>query len=209
MSRDPYRKIAKWYDLLAEAGVRGLRGIGMKIYPPKEGMIVLDVGCGTGSQLALYEQAGCKVFGIDSSPAMLKVAQEKLGESAELRLADASQIPYSDETFDLITAVLTLHEMPAPVREAVMKESKRVMKKDGRILIIDYHTGPLSFPKGWIENLIVTIYEMGAGREHYKNYRDFLARHGLPPLITQHKLTIAARKVVGGGNFVLYFLASE
>ncbi len=47
----------------------------MKVYPPKEGMLVLDVGCGTGTNLSLYHEAGCSVFGIDSSPAMLAEAK--------------------------------------------------------------------------------------------------------------------------------------
>jgi 2-polyprenyl-3-methyl-5-hydroxy-6-metoxy-1,4-benzoquinol methylase len=52
---------------------------GLKMFPPREGMQVLDVGCGTGLQLAGYRQAGCRVTGIDASPAMLQVAGRARG----------------------------------------------------------------------------------------------------------------------------------
>ena len=89
MPPDAYRWIARLYDPLLERFDAGLRAIGLKMYPPQAGMAVLDVGCGTGSTLALYAQAGCSVFGIDRSPAMLEVARGKLGAGASLLLGDA------------------------------------------------------------------------------------------------------------------------
>ena len=64
--------------------------------PPREGMDVLDVGCGTGIQLASYQEAGCRVSGIDASQAMLNVARRRLGERADLQLGDAARMPYPD-----------------------------------------------------------------------------------------------------------------
>ena len=66
MSSDPYKKTAKQYDRYVEPSIAALRQIGMKMYQPKEGMHVLDVGCGTGTNLMLYHEAGCKAFGIES-----------------------------------------------------------------------------------------------------------------------------------------------
>lgn len=77
----------------------------MKIYPARNDIFVLDVGVGTGSQLNIYRQAGCKLFGIDNSPAMLEFARRKLGEEADLSLQDALHMTFKDETFDLITIV--------------------------------------------------------------------------------------------------------
>ena len=48
--RDQYKNIARWYDRIFEPLNCGLRMIGMKIYPPKAGMDVLDIGCGTGAR---------------------------------------------------------------------------------------------------------------------------------------------------------------
>ena len=71
MSSDPYKKIAKKYDRYVEPSIAALRQTGMKMYKPKGGMHVLDVGCGTGTNLMLYHEAGCKAFGIDLSPGMV------------------------------------------------------------------------------------------------------------------------------------------
>ena len=119
---DPYRRTARFYDTLTEPPNTILRKIALDMCRPREGMKVLEVGCGTGSNLSLYENAGCEVFGIDLSPAMLEVARQKLSEHADLRLGDAAQMPYTDDSFDLVTAFLTLHEMPAATRTAVMAE---------------------------------------------------------------------------------------
>jgi len=102
MKVDPYKKNAKLYDTFIGPLTSGLRALGMKMFPPREGMAVLDVGCGTGIHLELYQKAGCNVYGIDQSPSMLQVARNRLGESASLYMGDASNMPYQDKEFDLI-----------------------------------------------------------------------------------------------------------
>jgi ubiquinone/menaquinone biosynthesis C-methylase UbiE len=209
MNADPYRKLAKKYDNLIEPHITALRQIGMKLYPPREGMIVIDVGCGTGTNLYLYHEAGCKVFGIDSSPAMLEEAKKKLGDKSELLLGNASEMHYPDGFFDLVTGILTLHEMPRQIRSQVLNEMVRVLKQEGRILLIDYHPGSIRFPKGWIYKAVIYFFEIAAGREHFKNFRDFLANKGIPGLTASHKLTIEKIKIVSRGNLGIYLLCAE
>lgn len=206
---DPYKRVAKIYDRIFEPMNSGLRALGVRMFPPFEEMTVLDVGCGTGIHLEHYQKAGCNVFGIDQSPAMLRVARRRLGESADLRLGDASNMPYSDKAFDLIIMSTVLHEMPRNVRSAVIYETKRVLKEDGRILLIDFHPGPIQPLKGWIYKSIITLIEFSAGREHFKNCRNFLANKGLPGLISSHGLSIDKERIVSGGNIALLLLRSE
>jgi len=209
MHADPYRKLAKKYDNFVEPLTTTLRKIGMKVFPPLEGMLVLDVGCGTGTNLNLYHKAGCKVFGIDSSPAMLAEAKNKLGNNAEFLLGNASDMTYPDGSFDLVTGMLTLHEMPAQIRPQVLNEVVRVLKKGGHILLIDYHPGSVRFPDGWIYRAVIYIYEIAAGREHFKNFRNFIANKGIPGLIASHKLRVQKTKIVSGGNLGIYLLYAE
>ena len=170
------------------------------MYPPKEGMVVLDVGCGTGTFLTLYNEAGCSVYGVDSSPSMLEEAKKKLGGNAELILGSASETQFPDKFFDLVTCALAIHEMPRKTRSQVLREMIRVLKQEGRILLIDYHPGPISFPKGWIYKAVTFYFELVAGREHFKNYRDFFASNGIPGLIASFNLTVENTKIISGGN---------
>jgi len=209
MKVDPYKKIAKLYDTLLGPLTSGLRALGMKMFPPREGMAVLDVGCGTGIHLELYQKAGCNVSGIDQSPSMLQVARNRLGESADLYMGDASNMPYPDKKFDLIIFSTVLHEMPREVRAAVINEAKRTLKEEGRILLIDFHPGPVRPLKGWLYKSLITFVEFAGGREHFKNYRDFIANKGLPAIASAHSLSVDKEKIVSGGNIALFLLRSD
>lgn len=206
---DPYRNIAARYDHLIEPLNRGLRALGLRLFPPAKGMSVLDIGCGTGTHPSLYREAGCNVFGIDQSPSMLSKARERLGAEAGLVLGDAARMPWPEKRFDLVLAMAALHEMPVDMRRAVINEAMRVLKRDGRILFIDFHPGPLQPWKGWMMKGLITIIENLAGREHFRNYRHFIANDGLPGLIAEHRLSIEERKIVSGGNVGLFLLALD
>jgi ubiquinone/menaquinone biosynthesis C-methylase UbiE len=203
MSKSAYVKSAEWYDILIEPLIRTVRKTGLAMFPPHRGMSVLDIGCGTGTHLGLYQKAGCKAFGIDLSPAMLSVARKKPGD---FTLGDASRMPFPDESFDLVTAMLMFHEMPAALRSPVLSEAKRVVKKSGRFLAIDYHPGPIRFPEGWFPKALITSIESLTGGEHFRNYRDFMANTGLVPLIAENGLLVDKQKIVGGGTIGLYLL---
>jgi ubiquinone/menaquinone biosynthesis C-methylase UbiE len=204
--KDQYKYSAKWYDGIIGPMTIGLRNIGLKMYPVLEGMTVLDIGCGTGVHLRLYQKHNCHVYGIDVSPAMIEVAGKKLGKEARICLGSATDMEFANDHFDLILCVMALHEMPEQAREDVLKEAKRVLKSDGRILLIDFHPGPITKMKGIFSKVVITIAEMIAGGEHYKNYRHYIRNGGLPRLIDSMGFHIEERKIVSGGNFGLFLL---
>jgi ubiquinone/menaquinone biosynthesis C-methylase UbiE len=208
MEQDAYRIIAGLYDRVCEPAAKILRNIGLTIFPPHENIAMLDVGCGTGTQLSLYQKPGCRLVGIDSSPAMLAAARRKLGAAAELHQADAAHMSFSAGTFDLVTMVFVLHEMPPGMRSAVLMECRRVVKPDGRIMLIDYHPGPFPFLMGWVWHLVITLMETGAGRRHYGNYRDFIARGGLEPLVTGQHFKVQKRFVTEHGVTAIYLISA-
>ena len=116
---------------------------------------------------------------------------------------------YPDKFFDLVIGMLALHEMPRKIRSQVMDEMTRVLKQEGCILLIDYHPGSTRFPKGWMYKAVIYFFEIIAGREHFKNFRDFLANSGIPGLINSYKLTMEKTKIVSGGNLGVYLLCAE
>ena len=204
--KDSYKYFSKFYDSLIEPLNSGLRSIGMKMLPPKSGMKVLDIGCGTGAQLVQYQKVMCQVFGVDTSPSMLKRARLKLGERADIRQVDARALPYPDNHFDIILLTTVLHEMAPELRVKVLMQARRVLKESGRILVIDFHPGPLKAIKGRFYKIIINIAEFAAGREHFKNSRQYLASGGIPALIDECKLTIEDYKIVSGGNFGIFII---
>jgi ubiquinone/menaquinone biosynthesis C-methylase UbiE len=102
MTKDPYQRVAGLFDTIFEPMNRGLRLIGVGMFRPRKGMTVLDVGCGTGVHLELYRRFECSLFGIDTSESMLDVAKKRLGEFADLKLANACEMPFKDGSFDLV-----------------------------------------------------------------------------------------------------------
>lgn len=207
--KDAYGNIAKWYDNIFEPLNSGLRKIGMKLDPPEVGMQVLDIGCGTGAHLLLYQNLGCEVYGVDTSPAMLAIARNKLGSLAKLIQGDASKLPYQDNTFDLVMSTTVLHELTPQVRSDIIEESMRVVKEEGRILYIDFHPGPIKPIKGWLTKLIITLAEIAAGRDHFNNYRVFIKNGGLIALANSHGLSIENKRVVSGGALAVVLLKKK
>lgn len=207
MEEDPYLRVAGFYDRIFEPINRGLRIIGLKMYRPEAGMAVLDVGCGTGIHLELYRRYECDLFGIDTSASMLEIAKSRLGGDADLRLGDASLMPFDDGSFDLVISMLVLHEMDQITRDSVIEEMKRIIKKDGRLLFIDFHPGPIRPFKGWVTKLVILLSEVAAGRRHFRNYRQFMRNKGLPTLIEKHSLRIDKQKIVAGGAMALFLLS--
>jgi ubiquinone/menaquinone biosynthesis C-methylase UbiE len=203
MMKDPYRNYAGIYDRLFDSMNKGLKLVGIRMFRPPKGMSILDVGCGTGSHLELYQRYKCNLYGLDLSPSMLDVARERLGDAAQLDLGDASDMPYEDDKFDLVISMLTLHEMSPETRSSVLNEMKRVLKDNGRLLLIDFHPGPYQPLQGWISKTIIILSEIAAGREHFKNYRDFIAAKGLATLVSQHQLEMEKQSVLAGGTFAV------
>lgn len=199
--KDAYRNVAGMYDRLFENMNKGLRMAGLRMFRPSKGMNILDVGCGTGTHLEIYKRYECNLYGIDLSPSMLEVAQARLGETARLELGNATDMPYEDNKFDLIMSMLSLHEMMQKTRSSVLGEMKRVLKVDGRILLIDFHPGPYQPIQGWISKVIIFFSELAAGREHFRNYRQFIATKGLATLMAQISLEIEKQRILAGGTF--------
>lgn len=98
---------------------------------------VLDVCTGTGEIAIRLARQGAAVTAIDVTPTMLEKAKKKDGTAAITFVqADARQLPFADKSFDQSVISLALHDMPRPVRIAVLQEMLRVTKK--QIVISDY-----------------------------------------------------------------------
>lgn len=89
---------------------------------PVAGESLLDVGCGTGNSLYLFQQKKCILTGIDSSRHALELARQKIGSQCELVLGEATDLPFSDNEFDIVTlisSIQTFHDHHKVIAEAV------------------------------------------------------------------------------------------
>jgi ubiquinone/menaquinone biosynthesis C-methylase UbiE len=78
---------------------------------------VLDIGCGTGMFAAdLAERHGCIVWGVDQSPEMLAVAEERANARVRFERAAAERLPFADGSFERATMVSVAHHLDRPRR---------------------------------------------------------------------------------------------
>jgi SAM-dependent methyltransferase len=103
------------------------------------GIRVLDVGCGSGRHVVYLAQADLDVFGLDNSPAALRLAAGWLAEknqTARLTLADARQpFPFQTDSFDALISTQVIHHAILTTVQATASEIARVVRSGGTILV--------------------------------------------------------------------------
>ncbi|NES90711.1 MAG: class I SAM-dependent methyltransferase, partial [Okeania sp. SIO2B9] len=107
-------------------------------------LAILDLGCGTGDQGRILREMGVKGFfyGIDMSPGMLESAKSK-GLYKELKQSILPEIPYADNTFDIVISAGTLCS-PGNAPSESLPEIIRVTKSAGLLCF--------SYRQHWFEN---------------------------------------------------------
>jgi ubiquinone/menaquinone biosynthesis C-methylase UbiE len=143
---------AALYDVVAWLFLRGREGIFrenlLDLARLRAGETVLDVACGTGTlAIAAKRRVGPagSVHGIDASPAMIARATRK-ARTREVEVAFRNGIvealPYPDAHFDAVLSTLMLHHLPRNARQRCAREMGRVLKPDGRVLVVDFGEPP-------------------------------------------------------------------
>ncbi len=121
---------------------------------------VLDVATGTGEQAYAFAERGFNVVGVDLSEDMLEVAKKKKKNGkAEFEMADATRLPFENESFDASCVSFALHDMIVPIREKVLTEMSRVTKKNGTLIIVDYDLPQERIRRSLVYNF-VRLYEV-------------------------------------------------
>ena len=105
---------------------------------------VLDVGCGTGTlAIAAKRRVGAPgtVHGLDASAEMLASAEKKARKaSVEVVFKNgvAEALPFPDAQFNVVLSTVMLHHLPQKARLECANEIRRVLKPDGRVLVVDF-----------------------------------------------------------------------
>ncbi|MFV2116177.1 class I SAM-dependent methyltransferase [Micromonospora sp. LOL_025] len=112
------------------------------------GRRILDAGCGSGPLSAALRAKGAVVTGFDVSAAMVDLARQRLGEDADLHVADLSApLPFADAEFDDVVASLVLHYLED--WSGPLAELRRVLKPGGRLILSVIHPAiyAIEYPK--------------------------------------------------------------
>ncbi len=120
---------------IAEMGAHTVERAGIA-----DGERVLDIGCGSGNNATvLAAKTGAKVTGLDLTPELLEAAREyaaEAGVEVEWVEGDAEQLPFEDESFDVV--ISTVGIMFAPNHQAAAREAARVLRPGGRLAIASW-----------------------------------------------------------------------
>jgi SAM-dependent methyltransferase len=104
------------------------------------GLKVLEIGVGMGADYLEWLKAGAQATGVDLSAASIERARlrcEISGLLPDLRVADAEQLPFSDNSFDVVYSYGVMHH--SPNTELCVREAWRVLKPGGQARIMVYH----------------------------------------------------------------------
>ncbi len=108
---------------------------------PMSDLRVLDLGCGTGRNSNYLAERGNFVFGLDLAANALKLASERaekagLSEQTKyLRQSIGAKLPFEDNSFDLILDITASNSIKSSEREVYLKESSRVLKPGGFMIL--------------------------------------------------------------------------
>jgi len=102
--------------------------------------VAVDLGCGSGFFTVPLSQRVQKVYAIDVQEKMLEFLRKKIRKlkitNVEPLLSKSNEIPLGDESVDFLVSINTLHEFDD--KETMIEEMKRVLKRGGIVLIVDF-----------------------------------------------------------------------
>lgn len=123
---------------------RKLRQRTISLAQLQPGEQVLDVGCGTGTlaiEVARRVGRSGRVSGVDPGAQQIARARAKAARRnlpIEFLVGAIEQLPFPDQSFDVVFSTLMMHHLPTPLKRQGLAEIARVLKPGGRLVIADF-----------------------------------------------------------------------
>lgn len=140
-----YDLLSWFHDIFSFRGQwRELRQRTMTLARIQPSEQVLDVGCGTGTlalEVARVTGHTGRVVGIDPGTEQIARARSKAPQShaaIQFQVGLIEQIPFPDQTFDVVLSTLMMHHLPIGLKRQGLLEIARVLKPRGRLVIADF-----------------------------------------------------------------------
>lgn len=122
-------------------------------FADQAGKRVLEVGVGPGTDFVRFARAGAILSGVELTEHGVALTRRRLaleGLTAEVRQADAENLPFPDDTFDFVYSWGVIHHTERP--EVAAREIVRVTRQGGRICVMVYHRRSLVGVQSWLVN---------------------------------------------------------
>lgn len=110
------------------------------------GKDVLEAGCGIATDGMQFARAGARYTGMDFSPSALSLARhrfEMAGEDVRLERGSIAELPFPDDSFDLVYSNGVIHHLPETQR--VVDEIHRVLRPGGTAIVMVYHRSSFNY----------------------------------------------------------------
>jgi len=133
-----YNWMAKGYDTFLTIFPLWKKWI-KKVIPHIKGDKILEVSFGSGFLMTQYASNKHEIYGIDYNEKMLEITEnkiKKLNITANLSQGTVEKLPFPDDTFD--TVINTMAFTGYPDGDKAMIELKRVLKRGGKLLLVDF-----------------------------------------------------------------------
>jgi len=170
---------AKIYDPILYFALKNIRQDIIRLIPNRDARI-LDLCCGTGDQLKKLSDAGfSNLTGVDLSTEMLKVARRG-NKIATLQESDVQHTGLPGASFDIIIISLAVHEKSARMQKNMLTEAKRLLAPEGQLILVDFS---LDDQAKMIGKIAAGMIERLAGKEHYRNFKTYVNKGGMCPVI--------------------------
>ena len=191
------------YSRAIDPFLRDIRIFASEFTGIRKGDKVLDVCCGTGDQVFYYSAKGAEAYGIDLDPKMINQARNdkrnKIFKNTSFQIADAIKLPFEGGFFDCVSISFGLHEKEREVRDEIISEMERVVKKEGALIFIDFQ---VPFPGNFFSYFIKFV-ERIAGGNHFKYFKDYIKQGGLDKLLSKNHLKEEKRALLVKNNVLI------
>jgi ubiquinone/menaquinone biosynthesis C-methylase UbiE len=147
---------------------------------------LLEVGCGMGTDLLQFSRGGARCVGVDLTPRSIEITQHRFrlyGADGAFMISDAENLPFLDESFDVVYSNGVLHHTPDT--EGAIREVHRVLRPGGVAKVMLYHRNSLNY---WVDivlrhGVLRAKFLRGQSAEEIMSRVIEYSDHGATPLV--------------------------
>lgn len=175
---------------------------------PRKAALCLDIGCGYGRIAKSIASSNTYVYGIDITKTYVDIFNKKLQGCGKARVGDMRKLPFKNNMFDVIWVINTVMYLTDSDQIRSMKEIFRVLKPDGRVVIIEPHRIGYNIITLW--GLLPFIYRTMLKKKKVETFGDKFSNGRIELVVSKAKGKVIQKRGYPSFTFlflVVFFLA--